>query len=76
MVQNPSQDPAEDPTQNQKPGHTPDQNVIDEVPITGHSSGFGLYLSQMLIETQGGSLSCTSEVGGGTSLTVCMPVCR
>jgi len=37
------------------------------------SSGFGLYLSHMLIEGQGGSMNCTSEPGRGTILTVVLP---
>lgn len=37
------------------------------------SSGFGLYLSNMLIEGQGGSINCTSEPGRGTVLTVILP---
>jgi len=48
--------------------------VAGKVPVTGHSSGFGLYLSQMLVETQGGSISCASELGAGTSLTVALPL--
>ncbi len=38
-----------------------------------HSSGFGLYLSHLLIEGQGGQLSCQSQHGVGTSLTIKMP---
>lgn len=49
--------------------------VAGKVPITGHSSGFGLYLSQMLIQTQGGNISCLSVLGEGTTLTVSLPVC-
>jgi two-component system, sporulation sensor kinase C len=48
--------------------------VAGKVPITGHSSGFGLYLSQMLVQTQGGNITCVSEVGEGTSLTVSLPI--
>ncbi len=38
------------------------------------SSGFGLYLSHMLIDGQGGSLTCTSKQGEGTTFTVVLPV--
>lgn len=37
------------------------------------SSGFGLYLSHMLIDGQGGSINCSSEPGRGTALTVLLP---
>jgi PAS domain S-box-containing protein len=37
------------------------------------SSGFGLYLSHMLIDGQGGSLTCTSKQGEGTTVTVVLP---
>jgi two-component system sensor histidine kinase VicK len=38
------------------------------------SSGFGLYLSHMLIDGQGGNLTCTSKQGEGTTVTVVLPV--
>lgn len=40
---------------------------------TSHSTGFGLYLSAMLIEGQGGTISCTSEIGKGTCVAVEFP---
>ncbi len=38
-----------------------------------HSSGFGLYLSYMLIEGQGGDITCDSRPDSGTTLTVRLP---
>ncbi len=41
---------------------------------TGHTSGFGLYLSHMLIEGQGGTMTCSSQPGEGTTITIMMPI--
>lgn len=49
-------------------------NVAGKVPGTLGSSGFGLYLSYMLVEAQGGKVSCTSTVGSGTTMTVRLPI--
>lgn len=43
---------------------------------TGHSSGFGLYLSHMLVEGQGGTIICASEPGKGTTITTMFPIAR
>ncbi len=40
---------------------------------SGNSSGFGLYLSYMLVEGQGGNITCDSQKGVGTTLTVRLP---
>lgn len=40
---------------------------------TTHSTGFGLYLSAMLVEGQGGMIKCKSEPGRGTTFTLMMP---
>jgi signal transduction histidine kinase len=39
-----------------------------------HSSEFGLYLSAMLIEGQGGTMRCASQHGKGTTMVVTLPV--
>jgi PAS domain S-box-containing protein len=60
------------------PGMTPEElqslfdpkRVATHVKRTSHSTGFGLYLSAMLIESQGGTISCSSEPKKGTTVTV------
>ena len=47
--------------------------VAGHVAQIGHSSGFGLYLSAMLIEGQGGTITCASSPERGTIMTVTMP---
>jgi two-component system sensor histidine kinase VicK len=62
-------------------GMTPEQvsdlfdpdRVVRHVPRTTHSTGFGLYLSAMLIEQMGGTISCTSEIAQGTTVMVVLP---
>jgi PAS domain S-box-containing protein len=38
-----------------------------------HSTGFGLFLTAMLVESQGGRISCRSMVGEGTTVTIELP---
>ena len=47
--------------------------VAGHVSKTTHSTGFGLYLSAMLVEGQGGQMKCASELGKGTTFTILMP---
>jgi len=42
-------------------------------PKSSTSSGFGLYLCRMLVEGQGGSISCSSTENKGTTFTVRLP---
>ncbi|HEY9785682.1 MAG TPA: GAF domain-containing protein [Candidatus Obscuribacterales bacterium] len=37
-------------------------------------TGLGLYLSRQIVEKHGGKITCRSEVGVGTTFTVCLPV--
>ncbi len=68
----------------QGPGMTPDEVAIlfDPARVASHrrsrtdSTGFGLYLSAMLIEGQGGRIFCSSEVGKGTSVRIDVPLMR
>ena len=63
------------------PGMPPDQveklfkasQVTTKLPTSSFSHGFALFLCRMLIETQGGTISCTSEIGSGTTFTVELP---
>lgn len=40
---------------------------------TTNATGFGLYLSAMLVEGQGGRISCQSALGKGTTIIIEMP---
>jgi signal transduction histidine kinase len=58
------------------------QSIFDEVhfasslPKAAHSSGFGLYLSRLLVESHGGKIFCQSEVGSGSVFTIELPISR
>lgn len=62
-------------------GMTPEEvaSLFDPLKVAGHgtgpkrSSGFGLYLSAMLAEGQGGSIRCKSEKKHGTKMTITIP---
>ena len=45
----------------------------DEVDRTHHSVGLGLFIVRSLVEAQGGTVSCVSERGKGSTFTVAFP---
>ncbi len=47
--------------------------AVGKASRSANSKGFGMYLSHMLIEGQGGRLTCTSAPGEGTTLTMTIP---
>jgi PAS domain S-box-containing protein len=63
------------------PGMTPEElavlfdpaRVAHHLPASSHSTGFGLYLSAMLIESQRGSITCQSVKNKGTTVMVSLP---
>ncbi|MDZ4834255.1 MAG: ATP-binding protein [Candidatus Melainabacteria bacterium] len=48
--------------------------VAANLRIGSSSTGFGLYLSRMILEAHGGNLSCNSTVGAETTFTVVLPI--
>jgi signal transduction histidine kinase len=48
--------------------------VAASAPLAVRSTGFGLYLTRLLVESHGGKISCRSEEGKGTTLTVELPI--
>jgi signal transduction histidine kinase len=64
------------------PGMSPQQvsrlfdrgRVAADMPTSQRSTGFGLYLSRLIVESHGGSMYCQSELGKGTTLTVELPI--
>ncbi|MBY0548342.1 MAG: PAS domain-containing sensor histidine kinase [Candidatus Obscuribacterales bacterium] len=47
--------------------------VASHQPMTTNSTGFGLYLSGILLAELGGKVSCSSEVGKGTVMKAALP---
>lgn len=47
--------------------------VASHQPMTSNSTGFGLYLSGILLAELGGKISCSSEVGKGTTMRMTLP---
>ncbi len=50
-----------------------ESRVAGTVPTGVRSTGFGLYLSRLLIEAQGGKIFCQSELGKGTTVSFVLP---
>lgn len=44
------------------------------IPKAVRSTGFGLYLTRLLIESQDGRISCASVTGKGTIFGIILPV--
>jgi signal transduction histidine kinase len=53
-----------------------DHPTLDNpLPSNPKSTGFGLYLSRLLIDAQSGRISCTSTKGDGTRFKIELPTC-
>jgi signal transduction histidine kinase len=48
--------------------------VAASLPKATRSTGFGLYLTRMLIESHGGKISCTSKVRKGSTFKIELPI--
>jgi len=48
--------------------------VASEIPTSVESTGFGLYLSRLILEAHAGTISCKSQLGKGTTFTVELPL--
>jgi PAS domain S-box-containing protein len=68
----------------QGPGMSPEQvsvlfdrrRVAGDIPTSQKSTGFGLYLARLIVEAHGGSLTCQSTLGEGTTFTIELPIPR